>query len=258
MKAESIGIIGLQGFPLIKPGDDLAKIVVETAKKNGVSIDEGDVLVIAQKIVSKAEGRVIRLSEVKPSGKAKKLSQVTGKDPRLLELVLKETKEVLKASQGIIIVEDKRQIVCINAGIDKSNVPGKDTFTLLPEDPDKSARRLQSEIFKLTGKNVAVIISDTYSRPFRRGQVNFAVGIAGLNPFKDYRGKRDLFHHVLRVKNVAIADEIASAAELIMGQGNEAIPVVIIKNLRRVEFSEAHSIKELEISREEDLFKKTL
>ena len=148
--------------------------------------------------------------------------------------------------------------MCINAGIDKSNVSGEDTYALLPKNPDESARRIKSKILRLTGKKVAVIISDTYSRPFRKGQVEFAIGIAGINPFKDYRGQGDLFDYVLKVKNVAIVDEIASAAELVMGQGKETMPVVIIKNLTRTELSEAFSIEDLGISREEDLFKETL
>jgi len=150
-------------------------------------------------------------------------------------------------------------LICINAGIDRSNVKGRGNFTLLPEKPDVSAKKCRLEMKKLTGKNVAVVICDTYSRPFRRGQVNFAIGIAGINPFKDYRGKEDLFGQVLKVKNVAIVDEIAATAELLMGQAKEATPVVIFKGLNdAVELSEKCSIDELRISREEDLFKDTL
>ena len=243
---------------MVKAGDNLADLVVNTAKKNGVEIENGDIVVIAQKIVSKAEGRVIRLSQVKPSEKAKELAEITKKDPRFVELILKETKSVVKASPETIVVKDVRDIISINAGIDKSNVLGDDAYALLPKDPDNSARKIRSEISELTGKKVAIVICDTYSRPFRRGQVEFAIGVAGLKPTRDYRGEKDLFNYVLKVKNVAIIDEIACAAELVMGQGNEAIPVAIIKNLQRAEPKNSSSAKEIIISEEEDLFKGTL
>jgi len=256
--AKEISIIGLEGFPLVKAGDDLAKMIVETAEKDGASLSDGDVIVIAQKIVSKAEGRVINLKDVVPSKEAEEMARATLKDPRFVELVLRESKEIVKASPGALIVKTRDGTVCLNAGIDKSNVAGRDTYALLPEDPDEAARKLRTDIMKLTGKGVSVVICDTYSRPFRRGQVEFAIGIAGIKPFKDYRGQGDLFGYMLRVKNVAIVDEIASAAELVMGQGKEAIPVAIIKNLNRVEESESSSIRDLNISKQEDLFKGTL
>ena len=249
----------LDNFPLIKPGDNIAKIVVETARKNGLKIEDGDVIVVAQKIFSKAEKRVIRLKDVVPSKKAEEIAKVTGKSPKFVELVLRETKKIVKASREILIVEDKRGLICINAGIDKSNVEGKGNFALLPENPDESAEKFRMDIEKLTGKNVAVIICDTYSRPFRRGQVNFAIGVAGIKPFKDYRGKKDLFGETLKVKNVAVVDEIAAAAELLMGQAKEARPVVIFKGLGAVvNFCDKCSIKELQISSEEDLFRNAL
>jgi coenzyme F420-0:L-glutamate ligase/coenzyme F420-1:gamma-L-glutamate ligase len=166
---------------------------------------------------------------------------------------------VVKVSREILLVEDKRGFVSINAGIDKSNVEGRGKFALLPENSDKSAKKCQMEIKKLTGKNVAVIICDTYSRPFRRGQVNFTIGVAGIRPFRDYRGKKDLFGQTLKVKNVAVVDEIAAAAELLMGQAREATPVVIFKGLNGVnEFCNKCSASELQISSEEDLFKNAL
>ncbi len=258
MQQKRISIIGLEGFPLVKVGDDLAKMIVETAEQNAVPIEDGDILVVAQKIVSKAEGRVVRLRDVKPSERAKNMAKDTSKDPKFVELVLRETKNVLKASPETLIVENEKGLVCINAGIDKSNVSGKDAYALLPKDPDKSAERIRSRISELTGKRVAVVISDTYSRPFRKGQVEFAIGIAGINPFKDYRGQDDLFNYTLKVKNIALVDEIASAAELVMGQAKEATPVIIIRNLSLTEPGEAFSIEDLNISREEDLFRGTL
>jgi len=256
--AKTISIIGLEGFPLVEAGDDLVRMLVETAEKEGTSLSDGDIVVIAQKIVSKAEGRVIKLKDVAPSKEAEEMAKTTLKDPRLVELILRESKEIVKTSPRTLIVKTRDGTVCLNAGIDKSNVAGRDNYALLPRDPDKVARKLRADIMKVTGKRVSVVICDTYSRPFRRGQVNFAIGIAGINTFKDYRGQRDLFGYVLRVKNVAIVDEIASAAELVMGQGREAIPVAIIKNLNRVEESESSSIRDLNISKQEDLFRGTL
>jgi len=256
--AKTISIIGLQKIPLIKSGDNLSRIIVETMKKEKVPIDNGDIIVVAQKIVSKAEGRTVKLRNIVPSDKAKKIADQTLKDPRLVELVLKETREIVKATPEIFIVRNKKGIICINAGIDKSNVSGNDSYALLPEDPDKSAKKLLSEIAKLTRKRVAVVVCDTYSRPFRRGQVGFTIGIAGINPFIDYRGQKDLFSYTLKVKNAAIADEIASAAELVIGEGKEAIPVAIIKNLTRAKWTKKTSTKDLLVSKQEDLFKETL
>lgn len=251
--------IALDNFPLVKSGDDIAQLIVDIATKNGVKIEEGDIVVIAQKIFSKAEKRVVKLRDIIPSEEVYEIAEKTGKSPKFVELVFRETEKVVKASPEILLVKDKRGLICINAGIDKSNVEGEGNFALLPENPDKSAEECRVKIKKLTGKNVAVIICDTYSRPFRRGQVNFAIGFAGINPFKDYRGKEDLFGKILKVKNVAIVDEIAAAAEILMGQGKEATPVVIFKGLNNiVEFCENHSINDLQISREEDLFRDAL
>jgi len=256
---KSFTAFAINNFPLIKPGDNIAKIIVENVRKNGLKIEDGDIIVAAQKIFSKAENRVVRLREIVPSKKAKEIAKITGKGAKFVELVLKEAKRIVKASREVLLVEDKRGLVCINAGIDKSNVKGAENFALLPENPDESAQNCRREIKRLTGKTVAVIICDTYSRPFKRGQVNFAIGLAGIKPFKDYRGKKDLFGQILKVKNVAVADEIAAAAELLMGQGDEATPVVIFKGLSSVvQFCENCSANELQISREEDLFKKAL
>lgn len=256
---KSFTAVALENFPLIKPGDNLAKIIVEVAEKNGVKIEEGDVIVVAQKVFSKAEGRIVRLKDVAPSKRAEEIAEKTGKNPKFIELVLRETRKILKASRETLLVEDVRGLVCINAGIDKSNIEGSDAFALLPENPDASAEKCRMEIKRLTSKNVAVVICDTYSRPFRRGQVNFAIGVSGIKPLKDYRGKRDLFGYVLKVKNVAVVDEIAAAAELLMGQAVEATPVVIFKGLQNIlDYCEKSSIKELKITRKEDLFKNAL
>jgi coenzyme F420-0:L-glutamate ligase/coenzyme F420-1:gamma-L-glutamate ligase len=256
---KTITLFALEGFPMIKTGDDIARITVETCRRNHLSLQDGDVIVAAQKIFSKAEGRVVRITDVVPSAKAKEIAEKTGKDPKFVELVLSETRKVLKATDEIFLVEDKRGLICINAGIDKSNIRGKENFALLPESPDRSAYECRLKMEKSTGKKLAVVICDTYSRPFRRGQTNFAIGFSGLNPFRDYRGKADLFGHILKVKNVAVVDEVAAAAELLMGQGTEAVPIVIIRGLEdSVEPRESGSIGELEISEDEDLFKGVL
>jgi coenzyme F420-0:L-glutamate ligase/coenzyme F420-1:gamma-L-glutamate ligase len=258
---QSFTVIGLDGFPLVKAGDDLARIIVETAEKNGKPIGDGDVVAVSQKVVSKAEGRLKRLRDVVPSLRAKEVAAVTGKDMRFVELVLDETAKIVKAVLGFLVVEDKRGWVCLNAGADKSNVSlESDLYTLLPVDPDESARRLRREIMRLTGKRAGVLICDTYSRPFRRGQMEFAIGVAGVKVFKDYRGEKDLFGYVLQVKNVAMVDELACAAELLMGQGSEAVPVAIIRGLKRVELCEEDesSIKELRLAEHEDFFEGTL
>ena len=256
---KSFTTFALEGFPLISRGDDLASIIVEAAGKNGLTLEDGDVIVAAQKIFSKAEGRVVKLRNVAVSGRAQTLAKIVGKDSRFVELVLRETKRVLKASREILLVEDVRGLVCINAGIDKSNVEGRGEFALLPDNPDRSAEECRVRIRQLTGKDVAVIMCDTYSRPFRRGQVNFAIGIAGISPFRDYRGKKDLFGQILKVKNVAVVDEVAATAELLMGQGREGMPVVVLRGLRSVvEVCEGCSARHVQISIEEDLFKGTL
>jgi coenzyme F420-0:L-glutamate ligase/coenzyme F420-1:gamma-L-glutamate ligase len=256
--AKTFSVIGLETFPLIEAGDSLPKLLVASLKREQVTLDDGDIVAIAQKVVSKAEGRIVRLKDVKPLKKALEIAEVTHKDPRHIELILRETRKVVKASKQILIVKGRTGLVCLNAGIDKSNVEGDDAHALLPSDPDESARRIRAEIHELTGKNVAVVICDTFSRPFRRAQVNYSIGIAGISPFKDYRGQKDLFGYVIKVKRAAVADEIAAAAELAMGQGREAVPVVIIKNLNRVEWAEKSSSKELLISKREDLFAATL
>jgi len=256
---KSYVVMALEGFPLIKAGENIARIIVETARKNNVAIEDGDVIAIAHKVFSKTENRVVRLADVVPSRRAKEVAGITGKSPRFIELVLKETKRILKASRDILLVEDKRGLVSINAGIDKSNVEGRSDFALLPEDPDESAEKCRNQIKQLTGKDVAVIVCDTYSRPFRRGQVNFAIGLAGLGPFRDYRGKKDLFGQTLKVKNIAVVDEVAAAAELLMGQAREATPVIVLKGLGdSIVLCDRARLRDLLISSEEDLFQDAL
>lgn len=253
---KKIELIGLETLPEIKKGDDIGKIIVDSCKRENVALNDGDIIVISHKIISKAEGRIINLSEIAPSNKAIEIAKVVNKDPRFVEIVLRESKRAVKITpEGHLIVETKHGIVCANAGIDITNIAGSEEIvSLLPEDPDTSARKIRAKIKELTGKNVAVIVSDTYGRPLREGMINMAIGISGIKPFRDYRDTSDTYGYKFKVTVIAVADEIASAAELLMGQGRERIPVVIIKGYR-FEFSETASAKELNMPEEKWLFK---
>jgi coenzyme F420-0:L-glutamate ligase/coenzyme F420-1:gamma-L-glutamate ligase len=230
----------------ITPDDDLSKLIL-----NSGDILDGDVLVIAQKIISKQEGRMIELSTVSPSLLAQGISSQYNKDPALVELILSESKRIVRLKNGLIIVETNGGFICANAGIDESNVI--DGFaTLLPLNSDKSAEIIRTSILNKTGKNVAVIISDTFGRPFRMGQTNCAIGISGLNPILDYAGTLDSFKRVLRITAIAIADELSSAAELVMGKTKKC-PVVIVRNYSfKVGCNTIHDLIRPE---NEDLFK---
>jgi coenzyme F420-0:L-glutamate ligase/coenzyme F420-1:gamma-L-glutamate ligase len=230
----------------ITPDDDLSELIL-----NSGDILDGDVLVIAQKIISKQEGRMIELSTVSPSLLAQGISSQYNKDPALVELILSESKRIVRLKNGLIIVETNGGFICANAGIDESNVI--DGFaTLLPLNSDKSAEIIRTSILNKTGKNVAVIISDTFGRPFRMGQTNCAIGISGLNPILDYAGTLDSFKRVLRITAIAIADELSSAAELVMGKTKKC-PVVIVRNYSfKVGCNTIHDLIRPE---NEDLFK---
>ena len=251
-------VMPLDRLPLLKKGDDLAEIIVSRARKLGVRIRNLDLVIIGQKAVSKAEGRIIDIREVSPSARAEKIAKKTGKNPGFVEIVLRESSKVLRADKDAFIVRTKRGATCLNAGVDKSNVKGDSTYALLPLDPDASARILRKRIRQLTGKAVGVVICDTRSRPFRKGQVEESIGVAGLNPLIDYRGQKDLFGYTLRFKNVALVDELASAAELVMGQGRERTPVAIIRGLTRIRFQDRASSRFLAVNAQEDLFRGTL
>ena len=256
--AKSLQIIPIAGLPLIRQGDKLAELIVKAAGNLGVKIRHRDVLVIGQKAVSKSEGCLVDVDHVQPSHRALDLAMKTGRAPGFVEIVLRDTEKVVRADRSALIVRTKHGWTCLNGGVDKSNVKGLLTFALLPENPDASARKIRNQIRALTGRNVGVIITDTHSRPFRLGQVEEIIGIAGLNPLVDYRGKRDLFGYQLRFKNVAVADELAAAAELVMGQGREGVPAAIVRGVTRVRFQEQARSKSLVVSRQEDLFRGTL
>ncbi len=254
----AVQILPLSGLPLIKPGDDLPRLVVESARKVGWGIREKDVLVVGQKAVSKAEGRLVNLGSVHPSERALVIARKTGRKPEFVQIVLNDSRRVLRADKTALIVTTKHGWTCLNAGVDKSNVKGDQNYALLPTNPDASARKIRNGIRRLTGRHIAVIVTDTHSRPFRLGQVEETIGIAGLKPHADYRGQRDLFGYQLRFKNVAIADELAGAAELVMGQGREAIPAAIVRGLERVRFQDKAKSSDLTGPVGEDLFEGTL
>ncbi len=226
--AAEVRIIGLQGLPNVAPGMDLAQAITEAAQTQGLAFASGDIMVVTQKIVSKAEGRLVDLRTVRPSPFAVRVAAVQEKDPQVVEVVLRETKRVVKMAQRTIISETHHGFVCAHAGVDESNVAGEGTVALLPVDADASARRLRQGIRERTGVDLAVIISDTFGRPWREGLVNVAIGIAGMEPLKDYRGLPDTEGRILKVTTLAVADELASAAELVMGK-LDRVPVAVIR-----------------------------
>jgi coenzyme F420-0:L-glutamate ligase / coenzyme F420-1:gamma-L-glutamate ligase len=224
----------LPGIPLIKQGDDLAEIIIESIEQAGLTLQDGDVLVLAQKIVSKAEGRMVNLEQVKPSSRAVGLAESVDKDPRLVELVLQESRVVLRTRPGTLIVEHRLGFVCANAGIDHSNVMGegsdkKDMVLLLPIDPDASARSIRSKLVEWSGAKLGVLIIDSHGRAWRVGTVGVAIGLAGLPGVADLRGQPDLFDYHLRITQVGAADELAAGASLVMGQAAEGTPVVHVR-----------------------------
>ena len=257
MKASShpqVTLIGISGIPLIKKNDDLGRIICKCAQAQGTPIAAGDIIVVEQKVVSKAENRVVNLSKVKPSEFASETAKKAEKEPEVVELALREAKSIIRMRNGILITRTRHGFICANSGVDKSNVAGERNVTLLPIDPDASARRIRETIQKVTGKKVVVIVSDTFGRPFREGHTNVCIGLSGLRPILDLRGKQDLFGYELKVKQIAIADELSSAAELLAGNASEAIPVVIVRGYSRYASSEEGRALELVRPEERDIF----
>ncbi len=224
---------------------DIAKVILDSIK-----LYDKDIVVIAHKIVSKVEGRVIKLDSIEPSNKALAIAKANNKDPKVVEAILNESNEIIRAHNGIIISETKHGFICANAGIDRSNV--RDGIVLLPLDPDRSAYNIRKRIRDLSNIEVAIIISDTFGRPFREGQVNIAIGVAGLNPLKDYRGKHDMYGQELKITNIAIADELASAAELVMNKSDKT-PIAVIRGYKYETYE--GTIRSLIRSKEKDLFR---
>jgi coenzyme F420-0:L-glutamate ligase/coenzyme F420-1:gamma-L-glutamate ligase len=250
-----LSLLAIEGLPRIHRDDDLASLLTHALGRDN-PWREGDVVVIAQKIVSKAEGRVTRLEDIRPSPAAAALAEQTEKDPRLVELILSESRAVVRARPGLIIVEDRRGFICANAGIDRSNVeqdePGE-WVALLPEDPDASARRIRDRIHELTGISVGVVINDSHGRAFREGTVGVAIGLAGVPALADRRGDADLTGFVLQHTVIGIADEIAAAASILMGPAAEGVPAVLVRGLILPDIE--GSARELQRDREKDLFR---
>jgi coenzyme F420-0:L-glutamate ligase / coenzyme F420-1:gamma-L-glutamate ligase len=231
----SLEVIALKGLPLIKAGDDLVELIASSLKLNGVEPRAQDVLVVAQKIVSKAEGRMIDLASIEPSAKARTLAAEVDKDPRLVEIILSESVRVVRARRNVLIVEHRLGFIMANAGVDQSNVgpaDGAQRALLLPENPDRSAAALRIGLAAVTGIDLAVVINDSFGRAWRQGTAGVAIGAAGLPALIDLRGRPDLFGRKIEVSVIGFADEIAAAASLVMGQADEAAPVVLIRGLR--------------------------
>jgi len=249
-------IFGLDNLGDIEPGDDVAQLIFEKSRELDLPLSDGDLVVISQKIVSKADGLLVDVNGIKPSQRARRLAKVTKKDPKVVELILSDSDKILRAASQALVVRRKDGLICLNAGVDKSNVKGRNVYSRLPLNSDNSARKILTRLEKLTGRKLAVIIADTYSRPYRVGQAEFAIGIAGLEPIVDYRGHEDMFGYNLRYKYVALADEAAAAAELVMGQGTERTPVAILRGLDRIQRSLAPDLsKKLQLGRRLDLFR---
>jgi coenzyme F420-0:L-glutamate ligase/coenzyme F420-1:gamma-L-glutamate ligase len=232
---ETISLYPLQGIPLIRSGDDLSTIIIESVHSNKFQWSDSDILVIAQKIVSKSEGRLVNLKQIQPSKHSIELASRTEKDPRLVELILSESKKVIRFKKGLIVVQNHQGVILANAGIDHSNVEQddeNDQVLLLPKNPDVSAEKIHKNLFARTGFHLGVIINDSIGRAWRNGTIGTAIGVAGLPAILDLKGRDDLFGNPLQVSEQAIADELASAASLIQGQADEALPVVLIKGFK--------------------------
>lgn len=263
----SLTLTPLQNIPLIRQDDNLADIIVNSLRENEVELKDNDILVLAQKIVSKAEGRMVNLKAVNPSQRATELARQTEKDPRLMELILQESNEVLRTRIGTIIVEHKLGFVCANAGIDHSNVDSplslgkgldvnenpEEWVLLLPQNPDISSKKMRQEIESKTGKRIGILIIDSHGRTWRNGTVGAAIGMAGIPGLQDLRGEPDLFGTELRITQVGVADELAAAASLMMGQAAEGTPVVHVRGFPYP--LRDGSLKELIRPKEQDLFR---
>ena len=249
----TLTITPLPGMPLVSPGDAIAILIIEAVQRADLHPRDGDIFVVAQKIISKAEGRQVDLATITPSPEAKELALETGKDPRLVELTLKESDEVVKHTRGVLVVANKLGFVHANAGIDQSNVEGTDQALLLPQDPDASAALLRDQLQAHFGVKLAVIINDSMGRAWRKGTVGTAIGASGITALMDLRGQPDMLGQKLEITEVGHADEIAAAASLVQGQADEAIPVVLISGLESDPSDQ--TAKDLMRPKSEDLFR---
>lgn len=245
-------LVGLDGLGEIRAGDSIGVLICDCCARQQISIQDNDILVVAQKIVSKAEGQLRSLAGVTPSARAFELGRELSKDPELVEIILGESRRIVRSGGRALIVETHHGLVCANAGVDQSNV-GLQQITLLPKDPDRSARELRRTIYQRTGKRVGVILSDSFGRPWRLGTVDVAIGVAGMAPIKDERGMHDRYGYELKAAVAAVADELAAAAELVMGK-RDNVPVVLVRGYD-VQIKEDGSARELLRPQAEDLFR---
>jgi coenzyme F420-0:L-glutamate ligase/coenzyme F420-1:gamma-L-glutamate ligase len=235
MCAQPVSFFPLSGIPLIEPGDDLAEILADALRENDVGLRDGDILVVAQKIISKAEGRYVNLADVTPSERAREIAATTGKDPRHVEIVLSESEEIVKVGPHVVVAAHKLGFVMANAGIDESNIShgeGAGRVLLLPHDPDGAAAELKRRLDGAFAVSIGVVINDSFGRPWRNGVVGVALGAAGVPSLVDRVGAQDLFGRKLKVTEIAVADELASAGSLLMGQADEGIPAVLVRGFR--------------------------
>lgn len=246
-----VSIYPVPGLPEIAAGASLARLIVEGVQRLGLALESSDVVVVTQKIVSKAEGRVLALDQMQPSARATEIGHRIGFDPRHVEVILAESVRVVREAPHVLITETRHGFVCANAGVDRSNTGGKELVVLLPERPDESARRLRDGLGELTGAVVGVVISDSFGRPWREGQVNVAIGAAGVVTLRDYRGEQDPAGYQLQGTELGVADELASAAELVMGK-LDRVPVALI---RGAQVAGEGSVRELLRDRATDLFR---
>ena len=248
-----VRIIGIEGMPEVQPGDDLAGLLLTAAAGQGTPPQSGDALVVTQKIVSKAEGRVVSLEGIEPSPLAVAITEGHRRDPRHTELILRESRRIVRMDRGVILSETRHGFNCANAGIDASNIPGDNTVALLPVDPDASARQIRDAIQERAGADLAVIISDTFGRPWRSAAVNVAIGVAGFNPLVSYVGQEDSYGNLLHTTVIAVADELAAAAELVAGK-ILGVPAALIRGYPWEPMEQASS-QALIRSPDKDLFR---
>ena len=252
MSLTELRVIGLPGIPIVTPGMDLAALIQQASTAAATALQAGDILVVTQKVVSKAEGHLIVLKDIMPSPLAESFARQWGKDPRHVEVVLQQSRRIVKMDRGVLITETHHGFICANAGVDQSNIEGEEVVAVLPPDPDASARAIRQALRERLGFDVAVIISDTFGRPWRYGLVNIAIGLSGIEAIKDYTGQLDAQGYELRVTALAIADELAAAAELVMNKLDN-VPVAVIRGYEypRGEGSLAQLIR----AAERDLFR---
>ncbi|MDC1100042.1 coenzyme F420-0:L-glutamate ligase [Gammaproteobacteria bacterium] len=252
---DNLSLQALNEFPLIQPGDNLSSIILESCKDNQFKLQDGDIIAIAQKVVSKSEGRYENLLEIKPSQKAFDLGKSLNREPAFIELILNESNEIISTEKNVIIVEHKLGFININAGIDRSNIPeNKNLVLLLPKDPSLSSQKIYEDISSKTNKNISVIITDSMTRPYRSGVTNFALASANIQSLIDLKGEKDIYGNILQATEIAIADELAAAAGLLMGQGSDGIPIVIIRGFDRTQYSKNDAF-DLIVKKEDDLYR---